>query len=82
MWYTLYFPTNTDISNYVYLANKSFELSKLDQENLMEKKVHKWRETNSIFFRPYVEERDQPSEANLHTKFFPIIVSTKKVLVV
>ena len=53
-----YFPTSIDIRNHVYLAKKSLELSKLDQENSM-KKVEEWRALNprsKFYFRPCVEK--------------------------
>lgn len=62
-----YFPTSNDISNHVYLAKKSLELSKLDQENL-EKKIEKWKVSNpksTFYFRPYIEAKVEESDESV-----------------
>ena len=62
-----YFPTSNDISNHVYLAKKSLELSKLDQENL-EKKIEKWKVSNpksTFYFRPYIEVKVEESDESV-----------------
>ena len=55
-----YYPTSTDVLNYIYLAQCACQLSKLDQENLR-LKVQKWEKDspNSYFyFHPYTESTE------------------------
>ena len=59
-----YYPTTTDIHNHIYLAQRSCQLSKLDQENLS-LKVEKWKRANpasNFYFRPYKESKAYESK--------------------
>ena len=46
-----FYPTNIDIRNYIYAAKKTFELSKLDQEDVrLMVEQHKKDDPTSSFF--------------------------------
>ena len=52
-------PTSTDVRNHIYIAKKSLELSKIDQENVRLKveQFQKRDATSSFFFRPYIQQQ-------------------------
>ena len=62
-----YYPTSTDIHNHIYLAQRAYQLSKLDQENL-NLKIQNWKKASpnsSFYFRPYTEStNDSDTEQN------------------
>ena len=56
----VYYPTSTDVLNYIYLALRACQLSKLNQENLR-LKVQKWEKdspNSQFYFRPYTESTE------------------------
>ena len=63
-----YYPTPDDIRNHIYRAQKSCQLSQLDQENLR-LKVEQWRKDDPkrlFLFQPFTEseadlEKDSPN---------------------
>ena len=55
-----YYPTSTDVLNYIYLAQCACQLSKLDQENLR-LKVQNWEKdspNSHFYFHPYTESTE------------------------
>ena len=54
-----FFPTSTDVCNYIYIAKKALEWSKIDQENVRLKieQFQKHDSTSSFFFRPYIQQQ-------------------------
>lgn len=60
-----YYPTNTDIRNHVYRAQRACQLSKLDQENLR-LKIEQWQKQtpqSHFHFRPYKSTIDSDKES-------------------
>ena len=72
-----YFPTETDIRNHIYSAQKALEMSKFDQDNLM-LKIDQWEKgnpTSKFYFCAY-KDHENLSEENAelmpphHINFF------------
>ena len=62
-----YYPTNTDIRNHVYKAQRACQLSKLDQENL-QLKIEQWQKQSPhshFHFRPYKSTLDNDNECRV-----------------
>ena len=60
-----YYPTNTDIRNHVYKAQRACQLSKLDQENLR-LKIEQWQKQtpqSHFHFCPYKSTIDSDKES-------------------
>ena len=59
-----YYPTADDIRNHIYRAQKSCQLSHLDQENLR-MKIEEWRKENPeklFLFRPFTDSEPDTKE--------------------
>lgn len=73
-----YFPTETDIRNQVYSAQKALEMSKFDQDNL-KLKIDQWVNDNPIsrfYFRPYKDHMTYLKQTPKQYLFFMFIKSS------
>ena len=70
-----YFPTETDIRNHIYSAQKALEMSKFDQDNLM-LKIDQWEKgnpTSKFYFCAYKDHEnlsEEKAELMHHINFF------------